>query len=63
MADNLVKAGELAAKKPYRLAYYRKMFPVIIGRATELSNYITRYIQKNQKRRIDVEGCKESISL
>lgn len=49
MSDNLTKAGVLAAKKPYLLVYWRKMAPVMIGRALELKSFMTDYIQKNKK--------------
>lgn len=49
MSDNLAKAGKLAAKKPYLLVYWRKMAPVMIGRAMELQSFMTDYIQKNKK--------------
>lgn len=49
MSDNLNKAGVLAAKKPYLLVYWRKMAPVMIGRAMELKAFMTDYIQKNKK--------------
>ena len=49
MTENLAKAGQLAANKPYLLVYWRKMTPVMIGRANELKIYMTEFIQKNKK--------------
>lgn len=49
IAENVAEAGKLAANKPYLLAYWRKMGPVMIGKSTELYKFMKDYIQKNQK--------------